>query len=108
MSITVSEHIKAVTVGEGVRRKILSYNNDMMLVEVSFEAGSIGAIHSHPHKQIAYVVSGQFEFTLNDDVTLISKGDSYLVEPNQPHGVKALTAGVLVDFFTPAREDFLA
>ena len=79
----------------------------MMSVEVTFEAGAVGAVHTHPHEQISYVAEGRFEFTMNGETTVIEKGDSYYVAPNVPHGVTALTAGVLIDIFTPQREDFL-
>ena len=78
-----------------------------MSVEVTFEAGAVGAVHTHPHEQISYVAEGRFEFTMNGETTVIEKGDSYYVAPNVPHGVTALTAGVLIDIFTPQREDFL-
>ena len=40
--------------GEGVRRKILGFDNDLMLVLVEFKKGSEGYVHKHPHKQIYY------------------------------------------------------
>src|SRR3712207_5030027 len=35
--------------GEGIRRKILTYNEGVMMVRVAFEAGAVGVAHSHPH-----------------------------------------------------------
>lgn len=93
--------------GDGVTRKIMARGGGMMSVEVTFEAGAVGAVHTHPHEQISYVAEGRFEFTMNGETTVIEKGDSYYVAPNVPHGVTALTAGVLIDIFTPQREDFL-
>ena len=63
--------------------------------------------HTHPHEQVCYVAEGSFEFEADGKKTIISKGDSYYVEPNAPHGVVALEKGVLIDIFTPQREDFL-
>ena len=54
--------------GEGVERRVLAYCDDMMCVENRFVKGSIGAMHSHPHTQITYVVSGVFEFTIDGEV----------------------------------------
>ncbi len=78
-----------------------------MVVEISFEKGGIGAIHSHEHEQVAYVKSGIFEFTIGEAVRTIKEGDSLYIEPNTLHGAKAIEAGVIVDVFTPMREDFL-
>jgi quercetin dioxygenase-like cupin family protein len=107
MAITLNEKTNLEHVGEGVSRKVLSYNNNIMVVEVCFEKGAVGAVHTHPHQQICYVAEGEFEFIYNDKVTVIKAGDSYLVEANEPHGVVALTKGKLIDFFTPMREDFI-
>ena len=54
-----------IPVGEGIRRKIMAYNDAMMLVKVAFEKGRIGAQHFHPHLQMTYVASGAFEVTID-------------------------------------------
>ena len=46
--------------GEGVTRRILAYTDGLMCVENTFEEGAVGKLHSHPHTQITYVVSGSF------------------------------------------------
>ena len=38
---------------------------------------------------------------------IVGPGDSLVFEPNQPHGTLCLETGILVDVFTPMREDFL-
>ena len=93
--------------GGGVRRRVLSYNDRIMAVEVSFDKGAVGAVHSHPHAQISYVLSGRFEARLGDEVTVISAGDTYATDPDLPHGVVCLESGVLLDVFSPMREDFI-
>lgn len=94
--------------GGGVRRKILGHNDTMMMVRVSFEAGSIGPLHSHPHVQSAVVEKGSFDVTIDGRTERLGAGDGYLVPPNVVHGVVALEPGVLLDVFTPPREDFLS
>ena len=93
--------------GEGVRRKILGYDKDVMLVNLEFKKGAIGYLHKHPHKQIGYVVSGSFEVTINGEKKILKAGDVYLTLPNVEHGVVALEDCVLVDVFTPYRKDFV-
>ncbi len=102
-----SQEIQSVNCGPGVQRKILSYNKDMMMCEIKFMEGAVGAMHAHPHLQTTYVVSGSFEFTIGEDIKIVKAGDSLLMPPNIPHGTVALEAGVLVDVFSPMREDFL-
>jgi quercetin dioxygenase-like cupin family protein len=93
--------------GKGVSRKILASDGRLMAVEVYFVKGAIGEPHSHTHEQIGYVVKGRFEATFGGEKTIISVGDTYYVPPDVVHGVVALEDGILLDIFTPQREDFL-
>jgi len=93
--------------GDGVSRKVLAHDGGMMLVEVTFKKGSVGAQHQHPHEQVSYVLSGQFEYTVDGKSYILKKGDSYYVPPEAMHGVTALEDSLILDVFTPQREDFL-
>ncbi|MFJ5624135.1 cupin domain-containing protein [Peribacillus loiseleuriae] len=79
-----------------------------MMTEVSFQKDAIGAIHSHPHEQVSYIVQGSFEFHLDGKVQEVAKGDSIYIPSNALHGVKALEDhSIILDVFTPQRKDFL-
>ena len=99
--------IDSESCGEGVVRKILSYTDELMIVENHFEKGGIGALHHHPHTQITYVVSGQFEFTIGEEKRIVNPGDSLLKKDGIEHGCVCLKEGILLDIFTPMREDFV-
>jgi quercetin dioxygenase-like cupin family protein len=91
----------------GVIRRILSHTESMMVVEITFPAGGVGAVHTHEHIQSSYVKSGVFEYIVGDEKVVVKEGDSLTFLPNEPHGCTCLEAGVLVDTFSPRREDFL-
>ena len=91
----------------GVRRTLVAYNDDLLLVKVEFAAGAVGALHQHVHSQISYVESGEFEVTVGGETRVLRAGDSFYAAPNVPHGVVARQAGALLDSFNPLREDFL-
>jgi quercetin dioxygenase-like cupin family protein len=95
------------SVAEGVRRQILGYGADLMLVRVEFEKGAVGALHHHPHRQVTYVAAGAFDATVDGTTHRLVAGDSFFVAADLIHGVVAVEQGTLVDVFTPAREDFL-
>lgn len=99
--------IQAKKTAEGVTRKVLAYHDDLMLCELHFETGAVGALHSHPHQQISYIVSGSFEFEIDGVKKIVKAGDSLYKQPNVVHGAVCLEAGVLLDFFTPMRADFI-
>ncbi|MEZ9920060.1 cupin domain-containing protein [Vibrio breoganii] len=102
-----NQNIELEDLGEGVKRKILAHSENMMTVEVHFEEGAVGALHSHPHEQITYVLSGEFEFTIGGENKVVKAGDTMYKEPDIVHGCTCLKAGVLLDNFTPMRKDFL-
>lgn len=93
--------------GSGTARRVLSFNEQLMAVEVSFETGAEGAVHTHPHVQCSYVLSGRFRYSVEGESALLEPGDSIVVPGGLPHGTVCLEAGTLLDVFTPCREDFL-
>lgn len=92
---------------EGVRRKILSYDKNLMMVRVEFDKGGIGALHQHPHIQMTLIEKGVFEVEIDGKKKILKAGDVFYVHSNLIHGVVCLEAGVLVDVFNPMREDFV-
>ncbi len=108
MSLNVTRNNSSVqNLGGGVSRRILSYSENLMPVEVSFETGSIGEIHSHPHIQCTVILSGKFKFNVDGEEVIVSEGDSLTFEADQKHGTICLEKGVLLDIFTPMRKDFI-
>lgn len=103
-----SESLAWKTVGEGVQRKILGHDSELMMVCVKFRKGSIGPVHKHPHRQVTFVEGGSFEVQIGREKKVLKTGDCFFVPPDVDHGVVALEDGGLVDVFAPGREDFLA
>ena len=95
-------------VSPGNRRAVLAQRPELMLVAFSFDKGAVGALHSHPHTQVSYVAEGSFDVTIAGVTTRLAAGGSYIVAPNLVHGVVALEKGLLIDTFTPRRDEFLA
>ena len=102
-----NETIDLEKCGEGVQRKILAYTDELMCVENHFEKGGVGALHSHPHTQITYVVSGAFEFEIGGEKKVVRVGDTMLKKDGVVHGCVCLEEGILLDIFTPMRKEFV-
>jgi len=96
-------------VDENTKRKVLVHDGGMMAVEVHFEQPMDGyAPHHHVHEQVTYVLKGKLEFFIDGVGHVVEAGDSIYFKPNVPHGCNVLDAGsVVLDVFTPQREDFL-
>ena len=97
---------RSVEAGAGVTRRVLAYTDGLMCVENTFAQGAVGSLHSHPHTQITYVVSGVFSFTIDGVTKTVRAGDTMLKQNGVIHGCVCLEAGILLDIFTPMREDF--
>jgi quercetin dioxygenase-like cupin family protein len=102
-----SDEVQWETVAPGMKRKIMAYDESLMLVRVEFENGAVGTVHSHRHTQISHVESGQFEVEIGGEKKILKKGDVFYAPPNVMHGAICLEAGVLIDVFSPMREDFI-
>lgn len=93
--------------GGGLKRQMLGYNEELMAVKVFFDVGAQGYSHSHRHSQVTYVVEGEFHFTVGEETKIMKPGDSCLIPPFVDHGAICPTGGILIDTFSPPREDFL-
>lgn len=102
-----SGNIELEDVGGGLKRKILGYDNDIMMVYVEFEKRGIGSVHKHPHRQVSYVAKGKFEVQIANDKQVLKEGDCFYIPPNTEHGAVCLEEGILIDVFNPHREDFI-
>jgi quercetin dioxygenase-like cupin family protein len=103
----LSEQAAWEQTGEGVRRQVMGYDEQLMLVKVAFQQGAVGAVHEHPHVQASYVASGKFEVQVGEEKKTLTSGDGFFVDSNVAHGVLCLEAGVLIDTFSPMRKDFV-
>lgn len=103
---TLPDDLVWTTTAAGARRAVMLDRPELMVVAFSFDAGAVGALHSHPHVQASYVAEGQFDVTVDGVTSRLSKGAGFIVAPDLVHGVVAITDGVLIDSFTPRREDF--
>ena len=91
----------------GVKRKIMPPGKELMMMEVHFEQGARGYEHQHPHEQMSYVMRGSFVFRINGQEIPVGEGETIVIPSHAVHGVTALEPGILLDCFTPLREDLL-
>lgn len=70
------------------------------------EEGAVLPVHAHPHEQVAHVLEGRFELTVEGVVRVLTAGMVGVVLPNQVHSGRALSACRILDVFAPVREDY--
>jgi quercetin dioxygenase-like cupin family protein len=78
----------------------------MTIAHWRIEAGSTLGEHSHPHEQVTNVLEGQFEFTIDGETRLLGPGSVAVVPSNKVHSGRAVTDCLILDVFSPVREDY--
>ena len=91
----------------GLTRRVGAYNEKLFLAEHRMEKGWIGAAHSHPHDQVVYVVSGHLRVVSAGRTFDVKGGDSFVVRGGVEHQASAIESSLVIDVFTPCREDYL-
>lgn len=94
-------------IDENLDRAVVGYDDSLMLTIVRFKKGGIGKLHQHIHSQVAYIASGSFEVQIEEEKKVLKTGDSFFLKSNVMHGVVCLEDGVLIESFSPMREDFV-
>jgi quercetin dioxygenase-like cupin family protein len=79
----------------------------MTLARITLARGAVVPRHSHPNEQIATVLSGRLRFRLGDVEHVVDAGASVLIAGDVPHQVEALEDSVVLDVFSPPREDWI-
>jgi quercetin dioxygenase-like cupin family protein len=92
----------------GVRRRIVAHGPSVMMVLYRIAAGSHFPLHTHPHVQSGTVLEGGGEFEVGGQVWKLRPGSSYTIPGEVPHELRSSpdATTVIVDVFTPRREDF--
>lgn len=92
---------------EGIERQMVVGQN-VMMVRFRFVPFLVTPEHSHPHEQMTLVVKGKVKFTVSGEEHIVSAGDVLHFPPHNRHGATMLDEEViLIDIFSPIREDFL-
>ena len=90
-----------------LKRRVLAYNEKLFLAEHEMAKGWAGSVHSHPHDQIVYVVHGHLKISCQGEIFELRTGDTFVVRGGVEHGASALEDSLVIDVFTPCREDYL-
>ncbi|RLT26348.1 MAG: cupin domain-containing protein [Chloroflexi bacterium] len=99
--------IRTVDAFPGVTRRTLASGDKLMLVEIAITEGNEVPEHTHPHEQGGSVREGRIRITVGGVVTDLEAGDAYMIPGGVVHHVVALTPAILIEAFSPPREEFL-
>ena len=83
------------------------HTETMTLARITLRKGALVPRHEHPNEQIATVLEGRLRFVVGDEERVVVAGESVPLPANVPHEVEALEDSVVLDVFSPVREDWL-
>ena len=83
------------------------HTGHMTIAKVYLAKGVVVPAHSHFNEQVSVVLEGRVKFLLNDEPRVVGAGEVLEIPPNAPHRVEALEDSLVMDLFTPPREDWI-
>jgi len=95
---------------KGVNLDSLAVGLQSMVTKMNYAKGNFATLHSHPHEQCGYVISGKYHLIVEGDEkidVIMHPGDTYAIPGGTPHSFEVIEPGEVVDVFTPHREDYL-
>jgi quercetin dioxygenase-like cupin family protein len=106
VDVVKAADVEPVEMVPGVWRRTLSWGERLMVVRVVLEEGAVVPAHRHPHEQISYIVEGKLSMDVEGQTHVLVPGDSLLFPANVEHGATALKRTLVVDTFSPPREEY--
>lgn len=95
---------------KGVNLDSLAVGEKSMVTKMNYVKGNFATLHTHPHEQCGYVISGEYRLIVDgtEKIDVIMRpGDTYAIPGNTPHSFEVIEGGEVIDVFTPHREDYL-
>ena len=101
-----AQDVEPVEMVPGVWRRTLAWGERLMVVQVTLEEGAVVPAHRHPHEQITCVIEGELAMEVEGRTHVLGAGDSLLFPTDVEHGATALKRTLVVDTFSPPREEY--
>ena len=104
---TKSENREYKKLVEGVKYKTLVWGTKSSLSMFELDKGAVIPNHSHPNEQSGYLISGKIVFLIEGERFEAKPGDGWNLESHVEHGAEILEDSVIIEVFSPVREDYM-
>jgi len=92
---------------EGVHLTTLVNGDKTLMGQISIVKGSVIPPHDHPHEQTGFMLSGKLRLKVENEEQEVEPGDSWCIPGGAEHSATALEDSVVIEVFSPVREDYL-
>ncbi len=96
-----------VDMAPGIKRRTMANGDKTVICEFRFEKKAVVPLHSHLYEQTGFLISGRLIFTIDGEKIEVAPGDSWCIKADVPHSAEVPEETVLVEAFSPVREDYL-
>lgn len=96
-----------IDIAPGIRRRTITHGTSMYQMMAKLDAGSRMPEHKHPQEQIVHILEGHMKLIVAGVPHDLRKGESYYLASNVPHGVETMVDTMVLDTFSPTRDDYL-
>jgi quercetin dioxygenase-like cupin family protein len=92
---------------DGVELTTLVHGDKTLMGQFKLAKGAAIPAHAHPHEQTGIMVYGKLRFKADGKELEVEAGDSWCLPGGVEHSVTALEESVVIEVFSPVREDYL-
>lgn len=97
-----------IDLAPGIRRRTIAHGASMYQMIAKLDAGSRMPEHVHPQEQIVHILEGRMRLIVAGVPQELRGGESFYLASNVPHGVETIEDTMVLDTFSPPRDDYLA
>ena len=83
------------------------HTETMTVARIHLAAGAHVPSHAHANEQVANVLEGRLRFVVGDEEQVVEAGETLFLPANVPHEAEALADSLVLDVFSPVREDWV-
>ena len=99
---------KSRQIVKGVELSTLVHGEKTLMGQFKIAKGSAIPAHSHPHEQTGIMISGKLRWNVDGETWETVTGDSWCLPGDLEHSAEALEDSIIIEVFSPVREDYLS
>jgi len=106
MKLQAWDTVNSEQMNPDLSRKVI-HGQNVTIARIELRKGGVVPEHSHINEQVSMVQSGAIRFVCGGREQIVRAGECLTMPPNVPHRVEVLEDSIVVDVFSPAREDWI-
>lgn len=100
------DDVPAEQINPSINRKFIT-GDRVTVAQFQLRRGGVVPLHAHENEQVSLVISGALKFNAGGQETIVRGGEVMQIPGGLPHEVEVLEDSVVVDVFSPVRQDWI-